>query len=460
MRNGQSSRVFVLAITVGICSVIGEARSQVYIRRIADLSTSIPDRGEDFSDLSPAPVMWDGRVLFTGYGSAGYEGIFEHSAGVLTTVVDTTVAVPGGLSNFARFGRPYVHGERCSFPALDQDGHDGLYMLSDSTLTTIADATTLIPNGVGVFRDFVSPIDIHAHAVAFSAFGEGQRGLYLSLGSQLRRIVDRSADLPGGAGDFASAWSVSVEEDAVAFIAQDASAFDGVYLYNDGNVNVLADEDTPPPQGTGLMQFRGFWTVALDGPTVILMGVDDYGGSVYLSYELGSSDPWEVILRGDARLPNGTETLRGIGQFSYHRGNIAFEGYLEPSPNFGIFALHEGSLVEVIRTGDLLDGRSVDWLGFGEQMLWGNDLAVYVSFEQNQFDGIYVATIAQPGSGDYDSNGGVDLYDFRFFQACHASSGPDGHAGVECRFADFDGDGDVDSADVGSLQIHFNGVGR
>ena len=67
------------------------------------------------------------------------------------------------------------------------------------------------------------------------------------------------------------------------------------------------------------------------------------------------------------------------------------------------------------------------------------------------------------GSGDYDSNQRVDARDFYFFHECLTNSrlgingGPDEDAGPGCRFADFDGDGDVDLRDLAAFQNAFTG---
>ena len=67
------------------------------------------------------------------------------------------------------------------------------------------------------------------------------------------------------------------------------------------------------------------------------------------------------------------------------------------------------------------------------------------------------------GSGDYDSNEDVDGRDFYFFHECLTNArpgihgGPGNDAGPGCRFADFDGDADVDLDDIGAYQRTFTG---
>lgn len=81
----------------------------------------------------------------------------------------------------------------------------------------------------------------------------------------------------------------------------------------------------------------------------------------------------------------------------------------------------------------------------------------------NAWDYIRYGVIPADGSGDYDSDGVVTLDDFYFFHECLTNTrpgingGPDEDAGPGCRFADFDGDTDVDLLDFAEFQDLFTG---
>lgn len=72
--------------------------------------------------------------------------------------------------------------------------------------------------------------------------------------------------------------------------------------------------------------------------------------------------------------------------------------------------------------------------------------------------------IPADGSGDFDSDGDRDLFDFYFVHECLTNrrpginGGPDEDAGPGCRFADFDDDTDVDLRDVADFQNTFTGI--
>jgi hypothetical protein len=74
-----------------------------------------------------------------------------------------------------------------------------------------------------------------------------------------------------------------------------------------------------------------------------------------------------------------------------------------------------------------------------------------------QWDYVRLGTIPQPGSGDFDSEGDVDLRDFYFFDECLTNGGPGVEAGPGCLWADMDQDGDVDFHDFSLFQLAFTG---
>ncbi len=72
-----------------------------------------------------------------------------------------------------------------------------------------------------------------------------------------------------------------------------------------------------------------------------------------------------------------------------------------------------------------------------------------------QWDYIRFGLIPEDASGDFDSDGAVDVDDFYFFQECAANSGPNLDAGPGCRWADMDSDSDVDFHDFALFQRAF-----
>jgi hypothetical protein len=69
------------------------------------------------------------------------------------------------------------------------------------------------------------------------------------------------------------------------------------------------------------------------------------------------------------------------------------------------------------------------------------------------WDYIRFGRMPDDGSGDFDSDGDLDDADLYFVQECAGMPGDD--AGPGCRFADFDGDSDVDLVDLAQFQAGF-----
>jgi len=81
----------------------------------------------------------------------------------------------------------------------------------------------------------------------------------------------------------------------------------------------------------------------------------------------------------------------------------------------------------------------------------------------NAWDYIRYGVIPVDGSGDYDSDGAVTLFDHYFIHDCLTKDGPgifggpNNNAGPGCRFADFDADADTDLLDFAEFQNLFTG---
>jgi hypothetical protein len=95
------------------------------------------------------------------------------------------------------------------------------------------------------------------------------------------------------------------------------------------------------------------------------------------------------------------------------------------------------------------------------RIIWG--ARYYLQEHTTRWDYVRYGRIPIDGSGDFDSDGGVDLGDFYFFHECLTNrrpginGGPEHDAGLGCRFADFDDDTDVDLRDIADLQNTFTG---
>lgn len=109
-----------------------------------------------------------------------------------------------------------------------------------------------------------------------------------------------------------------------------------------------------------------------------------------------------------------------------------------------------------------IDGQIVDsgiprgdFPNASARIIWGAKM--WWTPSRNEWDYVRYGVIPQSGSGDFDSDGDVDLRDFYFFDECLANGGADTEVGPGCVWADMDQDNDVDFHDVALFQLAFTG---
>ncbi len=179
----------------------------IYVRHdgilsvVADLYTPIPDGVGEFSFMSAAIALTDGKVAFQAQGFDLQRGIYTNRSGALAKVVDKRDAIPGGTGTFTSVDYPWFDGERIVFAGDGPDGQQGIYVADGGKLAVVADKNTPIPGREGTFTDFAfnwSPPAANAGNVAFRALGaDGHEGVYLARGSAICKVIDTTDTLGG-----------------------------------------------------------------------------------------------------------------------------------------------------------------------------------------------------------------------------------------------------------------------
>jgi hypothetical protein len=214
--------------------------------RIADLNTPIPSGNGNFTSFAtgtqqsgdfgvvggsiavpPGPPAISGsNVVFIASGAGGQQGIYFTPPGPPTRVADSTTEIPGQPGSFfSSFGNVAASGTTVAFTGGSAPSalgiQPGVY-LSDlpSSPIRIADNNTAVPGSSGNFVAF-GIVAVDADRVVFEGFstnslGGLQKGLYLSAGATITKIIDLSdspgkkslADLHFGPGGFSGAQVV------------------------------------------------------------------------------------------------------------------------------------------------------------------------------------------------------------------------------------------------------------
>ncbi len=181
---------------------------------IVDHETVIPQSGgktfayDAFSFEDSIPVVEGSQVVFWGTDNRGeptFQGIYLadlNTPNSLVRVVDTNTAIPGGHGLFASFSKfPDVDGNRVLFRGYGSNGYGGLFLATGGTITKIADTNTTIPGRTEHFQ-FSSNIDqSFALSNGWAVFADGNpngRGLYTNYGGSLKTILETGDPLNGG----------------------------------------------------------------------------------------------------------------------------------------------------------------------------------------------------------------------------------------------------------------------
>src|SRR5262245_35855924 len=118
-------------------------------------------------------------------------GLFAPATGrgQFTRIADTSTAVPGGSGNFLSFDQfPSVAGGGVAFKGLDAANRPGIYTGGGGTPTVIANTSTSIPSGPGLFVTLGSPAVSGSNVVFPGSPGGGPTatpyfGVYANTGS-------------------------------------------------------------------------------------------------------------------------------------------------------------------------------------------------------------------------------------------------------------------------------------
>ena len=218
---------------------------------IADTSTSIPDQGPTrFRSFGDVTVHGD-VVLFGGGVSqitlAGQEdGIYAYEDGVLRTVVDAGTPVPGGQETFDVVGEVDLDAFGFAFrkPRFGASFDEALFYDSGFGIETIADQNTPIPEQTGVFENFRA-MAYHRGDTAFVGVNErGRGGVYLHRNGGLERVADTTTIVSDGFGIFFRlaffSNRVAFSGDHVVFMASRAAGPNALYVTVDGAVRRIA----------------------------------------------------------------------------------------------------------------------------------------------------------------------------------------------------------------------------
>lgn len=359
------------------------SETAIHFQRIADSDTFFPESGIFFP-----PSLSAGSVAFTAVDFVGASGVYlQLPDQPLETVVDTTMAIPGGVGNFFAFpGPPALDGGQVAFRGSDGLGFGGIYLYNGESLAVVANKATV---DLSITTD---PALSMGH-VAFRAFGTlSFVGVYTGDADGVTAKVVDGDPVPGAEDDFSMLGPrPGLDGAALFFQGTGVSGKDGIFRQQGGDTSPVADTDTLAP-GT-LNPFIGFGqSVSARGGGVAFHALDsDNKDGVYV--EAGGL--LTTAARAGDSVPGSDAAFVGFEEVSVDGGDVAFLGY---GGSQGIYLRRSGELMKIVDENDSLDGHSIFSVELGLDALDGDQLAFTAHFD-DQSSALYIATVPEPTPG-------------------------------------------------------------
>ncbi|MCO6465039.1 MAG: hypothetical protein J5I53_00330 [Bradyrhizobiaceae bacterium] len=251
-------------------------------------TTSIPSGNGNFLNITEPMRSLDMilyKVATCGSGPGGQMGIYaiDTNNGVVK-LVDLDDVVPGTSTNFTNISFWMAMTSDTIVAFVGSSGtHKGIYMKIGSRWKTIVDTTTSIPSGTGHFTDFQG-LAVEDSNVVFVGYGsDGQAGIYKLSGSALTMVANTSTGVPGRMFNFNNfAYSPLLENGVAVFNGYASGGFGGIFTDRGGTLSrVLATGDIllgDTVFGCGIYEHN----MAFDGNGSFITQIDFTNGDVGL----------------------------------------------------------------------------------------------------------------------------------------------------------------------------------
>ena len=390
-------------VVIGVASIVlvQAVRAQSWtLTRIADYGTLVPGGSGTFAHVGfSAPAIHNGRVAFVGQNQAGaFEGVYAWERGTLSVLANTSTSIPNGQGSFIGFPffyPPVLEGAQAAFlgngfgkVSIQQ----GIYLSSAGALERVVDRNTAIPNSTSTFFALGGPA-LDQGVVAFPGFSLNPAigGVYRWQNASISVVADHTTAIPGGSGLFTSFGETAIDQGVVAVAGRGTGGQTGLYLGHPGGaLTRLYDTATPPP-GSG-----GAYTLladpSIEDGRVAFRGHTANGAGIYTD----TSGALELLAQTGMPVPGlpGEFYLSPAGP-GLSNGFVVF-GATFMSGGSGVFTNHGGAVSKIIASGDVLDGRIVDSIFFNHGHD-GNSVALGVVFTDG-WRGVYMGVIPAPGA--------------------------------------------------------------
>ncbi len=375
----------VLAVTYVSAQVVTS------ITRIADTTTPIPNGVGNFTFFDrDENAIFNGEVVFNGQGSNNQRGLYSTFGGGLTRVVDATTPTPGGSGTLEPLEDPALGGSVTTFGSGDSGGGEGIYSftIAGGNPTVIANLNSAVPGGTGNFTDLFNQSYSNGVTLFKGEDNNGPRGMYTNTGGVLALVANENTPVPDGTSDtFDSFFEPAIRNGNLSFKGTGSGGQEGIYADFGSGLTVVADTNTAAPGGGG--NFTGFDESSITGQDVVFQGTVPAGKPGVYRSQAGALS---LIADANTAIPDGTGNFTFAGNPAMDGGVIVFIGTGNGGQR-GIYLSEAGPLVKLIAVGDALDGRTVSDVDINpHEAIRGNSI-VFSAVFSNGSSGIYVADL-------------------------------------------------------------------
>jgi hypothetical protein len=262
------------------------------------------------------------------------------------------------------FSTPAIDDGHVAFWATGPSGRQGIYTgRIGGPFNLVVDDATPVPGTTIPLESFGTEFGFEAGRVAFVGFNDDVRGVYLYDNGTINRIADTNTPVPSATGNFhLFTWPPSVNDGKVAFAAQRSTTpgvppLRGLYLAGDDGLTRIADTTTPVPGGGGPFS-NSFDSPVIDSAKVAFIGNWTHPVGIYL-HDLDTGAQSRVVDESTP-LPGRTETFWGFPTSGHgvdmDGDMIGFIGTAPPVGGVYGFDLATGSLSTIADTDTIVPG--------------------------------------------------------------------------------------------------------
>jgi hypothetical protein len=412
-RWGLAAVVFFAALNLASAPARAAVRT---FTKIADTGTAIPGGTGNFTSLTNPQVSL-GDVVFGGNGSGGQRGIYRFNPLALpptpySVIVDgNTVLPPGGtpspqLSPTVNDGYFAVYGPDVSFTAnyTAQDvrlltTRGGLRILADHNSTPLGDSP-------------LPPLSMDQQLYLASIMTQRPGSPLGTLVTSFVRVDDAGGHSGYPASENVEKYLARDGHSVVATYGRIAGtrgarlldASPRSYSFSDGAsvAGIQPPNFLLPGESSGFTISGGPILFNDDGRSVVFRASASTDGATatrtaILTQTVGQALRVVAETNADTPTPTGPIRFNSFSNVAIDGSLIALIGTPTAGPG-GLFVESQGTLTDIVRNGDTVDGKTVTSIAFsGDRPLSGSDLAFTLTFSDTS-NGLYLAAVPEPSA--------------------------------------------------------------